>query len=109
MTTLQVKRRQIGALDAHNNPVVTYADPVDWEVWDIAPGASAEPWRTNRDLSLILWTIYAPNDDSLPGELDRVVLDDVDYDVEGRAGDWTRGRWYQPTAGAVVELKRAEG
>jgi hypothetical protein len=29
--------------------------------------------------------------------------------VEGRPADWTKGPWPHPTAGIVVELKRAEG
>lgn len=107
--TLGVRRRIEGATDAHGNPVVTYAAPVDWPVWAIAPGAMDEPHEPNRDLSLILWTVYAPQDAALPGELDLVVLDATEYAVEGRARDYTRGPWPHPTAGAVVELKRAEG
>lgn len=107
--TLQVKRRQLGATDAHGKPAVTYAAPVDWPVHGIAPGASTMPERANRDLSLIEWTIFAPADALVPGELDLVVLDGNDYAVAARPDDWTRGPWPHPTAGAVVELKRPEG
>lgn len=107
--TLGVKRRQAGATDAHGNPVVTYAAPTDWHVHGYAPGANVDPANPNRDLSLILWTVYAPASDEAPGELDKVVLDGVEYAVEGRPADWTKGPWPHPTAGIVVELKRAEG
>lgn len=107
--TLGVKRRVEGGKDAHNNPVVTYAAATDWVVDGYAPGANVEPGSPNRDLSLILWTIYAPVDPSAPTELDRVVLDGDEYAVEGRPGDWTKGPWPHPTAGIVVELKRPEG
>lgn len=107
--TLQVRRRVVGAKDGHGKKVVTYADPVDWLVHGYAPGANVNPNNPNRDLSLILWTVYAPTNDSLPGELDRVVLNGDEYSVEGRPADWSNGPWVHPTAGATVELKRAEG
>lgn len=107
--TLGVKRRTEDDEDAHGNPVVTYDDAEDWVVDGYAPGANVDPGNPNRDLSLILWTVYAPNNADAPTELDRVVLDGAEYDVEGRPGDWTKGPWAHPTAGIVVELKRPEG
>lgn len=108
--TLGVRRRIViaGVPDRHGNPTFTFSEPQPWPVWGIAPGA-AEPHEPNRDLSIVEWTVYAPMSPALPGELDRVILDDVEYEVEGRALDWTRGPWPHPTAGAVVELKRPEG
>lgn len=106
---LQVRRRTLGGRNARNNPVETFGDPQDWHVWAIAPGASAEPADPNRDLSLILWTVYAPANEKVPGELDRVILNGVEYGVEGRPGDWTHGPWGPGNAGVVVELKRVEG
>lgn len=107
--TLGVKRRVVGSADAHGKKAITYATAVDWPVHAYAPGASTEPAAPNRDLSLILWTVYAPADGLVPTELDRVVLEGVEYAVEGRPADWTNGPWAHPTAGTVVELKRAEG
>lgn len=109
MQTLQVKRRQKGAPDAHGNPVITYAAAADWGVHGYAPGASEAPPDPNRDLSLILWTVYAPANDEVPNEFDLVTLGGVDYEVAARPADWTHGPWPHPTAGVVVELKRAEG
>lgn len=106
---LGVRRRQAGATDPHGNPVESYAAATDWPVWALAPGASAEPGQQGRDLSLIAWTVYAPKGEDAPGERDRVVVDGAEYEVEGRPADWTNGPWPHPTAGLVVELKRAEG
>lgn len=107
--TLGVRRRIEGDPDAHGNPTIDYAEPVDWPVWGVAPGAMEELHDPNRDLSLILWTVYAPQNAALPGELDRVVYRGVEYDAEARARDWTRGPWRNPSAGAVVELRKPEG
>lgn len=107
--TLQVKRRQAGSKDSHGNKAVTYAAPADWVVRGYAPGANVEGTDLHRDLSVVLWTVYADATDDVPGELDLVVLNGVDYAVEGRPADWTHGPWHNPVAGVVVELKRAEG
>lgn len=108
--TLHVRRLVEGARDAHNNPAKVYGDPEPWPVHGLAPGASAETAQDNRrDLSRILWTVYAPADATLPGEHDLVVLDEQEYRVEGRPDDWTRGPWEHPITGAVVELARIEG
>lgn len=106
--TLGVRRRVEGAKDAHGNPLVTYADPIDWPVHAIAPGASDMPTDPNRDLSLILWTVYAPAGGNVPGDLDLVVLDGVEYALDSHHSDWTRGPWVHPMAGVSVALKRPE-
>lgn len=112
---LGVKRRNVGSNDGHGNPAKTFAAAVDWPVHGFAPGAAGssignnQPSQANRDLSVILWAVYAPVNDLAPTELDRVVLDGVEYDVEGRPADWSSSPWPFPEAGLVVELKRAEG
>lgn len=107
---LQVRRRSTSATkDRHGNAVVSYEGPIPWPVHGYAPGASDQPTRPNRDLSLIAWTVYAPVGGNAPGELDRVVLNGDEYDVEARPADWSQGPWVHPTAGLVIELKRAEG
>lgn len=107
--TLQVKRRTTAGTDAHGNPVVTFADPVDWHVYGIKPTAATETMADNRDRSVVVWTVYAPADAQVPTEYDRVVVDGREYEVDGHPGDWTNGPWLNPLAGAVIELKRAEG
>jgi hypothetical protein len=107
---LQVRRRQVGAKDKHGNKVTTYASPEPWTVRGYAPGANVEAnANLHRDLSIILWTVYADASDDAPGELDHVLINGVEYAVEGRPADWTHGPWHNPVAGIVVELKRAEG
>lgn len=107
--TLGVKRRRTGTKDTRNNPVITYDDPHDWAVYGYHSGANTDPGLPNRDMSLILWTVYSDVTDEAPGELDRVVLNGAEYDVEGRPVDYSNGPWNFPGAGLVVELKRAEG
>lgn len=115
MQTLTVRRRQVGGAggtqkDAHGNPVVTFADPAPWPVYGAAPGVSVEGGAGLRDLSTILWEVYAPAGDQTPHELDRVIgPDGTEYEVDGRPQDYTRGPWPHPTAGVVVTLKRVEG
>ncbi len=107
--TLGVKRYQPGAKDSHNNPVDAWADPVDWPVYAYASGANAEPSEAGRDLSLVLWTVYAPSGDTLPAALDRVVLDGDEYAVEGEPRDYSHDPWSNHVGGAVVYLKDPRG
>ena len=106
---IHVRRRVENGEDAHGNPRVVYAWPEPWHVHGIAPGANRETPEANRDASHVLWTVYAPVSDEAPGELDRVEIAGVEYDVEGRPSDWTLGPWDHPTAGLVVELIAKEG
>jgi hypothetical protein len=107
--TLGVRRRETGSDDDHGNAEATYGAAEDWVVRGYAPGANNEGGDPARDLSNILWTVYADASDDVPGELDLVVLEGDEYAVEGRPADWTHGPWFNPVAGVVVELKRAEG
>lgn len=109
MTCLAVKRRQVGSKDSHGNPVITFGPEQHWGVWAYAPGANEEPGQPNRDLSLIAWSVYAATSSQVPAEGDRVVLDAVEYEVDGRPEDWTHGPWPQSSAGVVVRLKVTEG
>lgn len=106
---LYVRRLTSGAEDAHGNAARTFAAPVEWEVWGVAPGGMAEPYYPNRDLSDIAWTVFAPASDDVPTGRDRVDFEGETYEVNGDPKDWTHGPWEHPAAGVVVELKRAEG
>lgn len=105
--TVGVRAYQSGAEDAHGNPVESWADPVDVPVHGISPG-SDEPHVTNRDLSIIEWTVYAPAGTHV-GPMDRVVIDGREFEVEGEVKDYSRGPWVNAVAGVVFELRRAEG
>lgn len=106
-TTLQV-RRATATKNAHGQTTYTFADPHDWAVYGLAPGARAEAVQPNRDVSEVAWTIFAPVSDDAPTAKDLVVLDGTEYPVEGEPQDWSRGPFGSP-GGLVVELKRGEG
>lgn len=108
-TTLQVRRYSSSTKDAHGNTAAVFGEPQDWTVRGLAPGSMEEPGRTNRDLSVIEWTVYADRSNDAPTERDRVLVDNEEFSVEGRPSDWTRGPWATPGAGIVVELRRPEG
>lgn len=105
--TIGVRTFQSGATDAHGNPVESWAAPVSVAVHGISPG-SDEPRSTNRDLSLIEWTVYAPAGTTV-GPRDLVIVRGREFTVEGEVKDYTLGPWANPVAGVVFELRRAEG
>lgn len=109
--TVLVREPTSGGEDAHGNPVSGWGDPFEWDVHAVAPGASEEPRKPNRDLSVVAWTIYAPAG-YVPSARAQVSLpweDDTWHDIEGEPDDWTKGPWRNPVAGVVVELRRTEG
>lgn len=107
--TLGVRTYSGTTQDSHNNDVPIYADPVDWPVHAYASGANDEPAQQGRDLSNVLWTVYAPADDNLPGALDRVVLEGTEYAIEGEPRDYSHDPWQHRIGGAVVYLKDPRG
>lgn len=95
--------------DAHGNPVKSWADPVVWPVSAIAPGDMDEQ-VAGQDRSDIRVTLFAPaGHPNEPHEHDRVVIDGLEYDVDGAVKDWTRGPWSNPFAGVQVVCVRVEG
>lgn len=118
---LGVKRLTPGAKNSRGNKAIVYADPVDWPVHSIVPGAGdsatrgtktgQEPLHPNRDLSLIEYTILAPDDDQVPTEHDLVVYDGTEYEVDGRPDSWSPATPWGGAewAPAVVRLRRVEG
>lgn len=106
---LGVRRSVLGAADAHGNAVESWAEPAPWCVRAVAPGASQEPFSQGRDLSAVLWTVYADDTPNIPGERDRVVFCGDEFEVEGRPADWSGGPFPNPHAGIVVRLKAVTG
>lgn len=117
LITLRVRSEVEGPEDDFGNPTYTWVER-DWPVRSIAPGSMEEPGHPNRDLSLILWTVYADAGEE-PTFSDEVRLPGGAewFTVEGEPSDWTMGPPsvgpYEGTGigtpGVVVELKRAEG
>lgn len=108
MFTLQVRKYSSGSRDSHGNPVDVWADPVDWPVFGYGPGSNDEPNAVDRDRSDVLWTVYAPVG-GIPNERDRVILDGVEYEVDGRPGDYSHSPFGRDVGQGVVKLKRIEG
>lgn len=107
--TLPWRKLIEGAVDAHGNAVDAWGDPVDWPVHGYGPGANELANTTNRDLSMIQWTVYAPAAGPTPRERDKVIVDGAEFVVHGRAEDWSRGPWHHGDAGVVVMLEDTEG
>lgn len=87
----------------------TYGPPVDWMVRSVDPVTGREPGLENRDAALLAYAIQADNAPEVPGYRDLVVVDGVEYLVDGRPDDWSRGPWPNPAAGVTVYLRRVEG
>lgn len=96
--------------DEYNNDRRTWVES-PWVVSGIAPGATEEPVRSNRDPEQVAWTVYGPKQGCPPSSESEVRLpgDTEWYPLDGRPRDWTFGPWDNPVAGVVVELQRIEG
>lgn len=94
--------------DAHGNEVESWAPPVDWRVHGYASGANDERADGTRDLSMVLWTVYAPAT-GLPSVQDHVMLQGGEYAIEGDPQDYSHDPWGHGIGGAVVYLKKVNG
>jgi hypothetical protein len=75
----------------------------------VAPAASVEPYRQNRDLLTTDLAVGAPKSVDLPGPRDLVVWAGEDYTVQGDVADFTFGPWDNPHAGVTFLIRRVEG
>ena len=115
--TLRVRTQETGPDDDLGNSTSTWVER-DWRVHSYVQGpATTEQLASNRDLSVIAYTVLAPAV-GIPGEYDEVAvighnIGDVDklvwHAVNGRPADYSHGPWVFPEAGAVVELRTANG
>lgn len=87
----------------------------EWVIRAIAPGSMQEPDRVNRDLSLVLWTVYA-DATNLPSGDAEVKLPGMGewLQIDGDPQDWSHGPppvgpYGGHPPGAVIELRRADG
>lgn len=111
--TLGIQSREVSGIDERGNFIETWADPRPWPVSGIAP-ATTDETHQQRDGVRIDLEVYAPATQTVPGELDRVIVLDGpyagEYAVEGRPEDWTQGPWPSTSyAGVKVGLRRTEG
>lgn len=105
--TLLVREPTPGPVDEFGNASETW-ETRGWVVHGVAPGAMTEPEESNRDLSVVAFTVLAPAG-AIPGERAQVQVDGTWFDVDGRPRDYSRGPWDFPEAGVTVELRYADG
>lgn len=107
--SVTVHRYTLGDADAHGNPVESWVpDATATPVHAVAPGASLDAIQSGRDVSEVLWTVYAPAGTAV-GPRDRIAWLGEVYHVNGEPRDFTHGPWVNPAAGVVIELRRTEG
>lgn len=94
-----------GGDDPHGNEEESWAQPVDRKVYGWGAPQSSEPKRAGAEAVVVNLELYAP---VFPvGDMDRIVVDGLAYDVIGEAEDFNHGPFgFAP--GMVVNLKRAE-
>ena len=108
--TVGVRRYEEGATDGHGNPVDAWsATELEVPAHFVAPAATVEPYRQNRDLLVTDLAVGAPKTANLPEPRDLVVWQGEDYRVEGDVEDFTYGPWTNPDAGVTFLLRRVEG
>ncbi len=94
-------------VDAHNNPVAEWAEPVSFPVVGWSSPSSSEPKLAGHDRVTVDVELLAP--DGFPaGPHDRVVLDGNTFEVVGYPEDYTHGPFWDPGM-VVVNLRRVEG
>lgn len=102
-----------GALDAHGNPVESYAAPVPVPGISFDPGGAmgvgdaAEPRMSGHDRVVTAPTIYGPYDMPFRPQ-DQVIVRGVTYEAVGEVLRW-RSPYSGRKRGAVQSLKRVTG
>lgn len=107
---LGVMRYVLGLPDRYGNHEDTWElDPKPWLVHGYWTPGGEEPWRAGRDLSNVVWSVLAPATPDAPGDRDRIIIGGVEYEIDGKPGDYSHGPWSMPFAGLVYDLKLSEG
>jgi hypothetical protein len=105
-----VRRFEATGDDGYGNPTVGHSETVlSLPVHFVAPAATVEPYRENRDLLTTDLAVGCPVSDNLPGPRDLVVWADEVYTVQGDVADFTKGPWDHPNAGVTFLIRRVEG
>ena len=76
-----------GSVDAHGNPVASWATPVSVGVYAFNPGSTSETHEPGRDPVTDSPTVYLPSG-VVFGPRDRVTARGVLYEVEGATRKW---------------------
>lgn len=102
-----IKRHVAGAKDAHGNKSESWLDPEFVRVYSIAPTSSQEPPEAGRGAVITNITVLAPPTVTVD-RLDRIVIGEDEYTVEGEVGNWNQGP-FGFTPGISITLKRVSG
>lgn len=106
--TVQFMAYQLGAEDAHGNPVESWADPVSSGGWGFDPGGSVESSMPGRDMVVTSPRLFRQSRDFVPGSRDRVTVRGREYQVDGDPADWRSPlTGWEP--GIVVTLEVVSG
>lgn len=103
--------QQSDELDAHRNPIKSWSDPVETEVFGYGSRSDygmSEPNQPNREMVIEGLVVLAPPDVTVSA-LDRVVVAgyDHEFEVDGEDSDWTKGPFgFMP--GRAIALKKVE-
>jgi hypothetical protein len=105
--TVPLLRHEDGAEDAHGNAVDSWAEVALLKGCAFDPGSTSEPRLAGQERVIVEPTLYAAYD--APVEpLDRLVVRDETYEVEGVAR-----RWESPFSGrqegCVITLRKVDG
>ena len=104
---VEVLRWSTGGLDAHNNPIVGYAEPEPLMVYGWEVPRTAEPLRAGHDRVIVDLSMFVPPGTEISAH-DRVVINDREFEVVGEVEDAGNGPFgFDP--GATVQLRRIEG
>jgi hypothetical protein len=103
--------KQIGLLrhsstgtDAHGNETDDWSPAVTLDVYGWGPAYGSI--ETGNSRVVVGIDVFMPSDYGVSA-LDRVVLDDVTYEVDGEVADYSNGP-FSYRAGCVIRLKRVD-
>lgn len=109
--TLTVRRwLPDGVPNPHGYVEAAYGDPETFKAHAIAPGSmpEAETTSAGRDMSEILWTVYAPAGTSIHSK-DLVTFNGTEYEVDGDPRDYGYSPFSNSVGGVTIALKKQEG
>lgn len=100
-------RRHTQTGEDYGTPVYGWGQPEPVQVYGWAAPTSTEPKLAGHDRLVVDVEVFAP--EASVHHLDRVVLPDGEYTVEGRPEDYTHSPFPGGEGGYVWNLRRVEG
>ena len=106
--TVSFEVLSVGAVDAHGNPVESYATPVSVDGWAFDAGGTVEQFGPGRDAVISSPRLLRGSDDFVPSSRDRCTVRGVVFEVDGDPGVW-RSPFTSWIPGISVPLRRVSG